>query len=98
MSLNSRKSSRRLSHLEQKQRIARRALTLIREDVILLEMATPLRNWQIFWDFRVTVLTNDLLIVNELMYKPNVTLYIIGGLVRRDSDSILSQARMQSSS
>lgn len=40
-------------------------------------------------DFRVTVLTNDLLIVNELMYKPNVTLYIIGGLVRRDSDSYI---------
>lgn len=91
MSLSSRKSSRRLSHLEQKQRIARRALTLIREDdVILLDDGSTTQELEnLLGDFRVTVLTNDLLIVNELMYKPNVTLYIIGGLVRRDSDSYI---------
>ena len=89
MSLSSRKSSRRLSHLEQKQRIARRALTLIREDdVILLDDGSTTQELaNLLGDFRVTVLTNDLLIVNELMYKPNVTPILI-----------LLQVRMQSSS
>lgn len=84
-------SPRRTSHLEQKQAIAKCALTLIREnDVILLDDGSTTQELaKLLGAFRVTVLTNDLLIVNELMYKPNITLYIIGGLVRRDSDSYI---------
>ncbi|MBS1481967.1 MAG: DeoR/GlpR transcriptional regulator [Clostridium sp.] len=91
LSLGYKDSSRRTSHLEQKQVIARRALTLIEEnDVILLDDGSTTQEVaKLLGDFRVTVLTNDLLIVNELMYKPNITLYIIGGLVRRDSDSYI---------
>ena len=89
LSLGYKDSSRRTSHLEQV--IARRALTLIEEnDVILLDDGSTTQEVaKLLGDFRVTVLTNDLLIVNELMYKPNITLYIIGGLVRRDSDSYI---------
>lgn len=91
LSLGYKDSSHRTSHLEQKQVIARRALTLIEEnDVILLDDGSTTQEVaKLLGDFRVTVLTNDLLIVNELMYKPNITLYIIGGLVRRDSDSYI---------
>lgn len=91
LSLGYKDSSRRTSYLEQKQVIARRALTLIEEnDVILLDDGSTTQEVaKLLGDFRVTVLTNDLLIVNELMYKPNITLYIIGGLVRRDSDSYI---------
>ena len=85
LSLGYKDSSRRTSHLEQKQVIARRALTLIEEN----DGSTTQEVAKLLGDFRVTVLTNDLLIVNELMYKPNITLYIIGGLVRRDSDSYI---------
>lgn len=91
ISLDCKESSRRASHLVQKQSIARKALTLIDEnDVILLDDGSTTQELaKLLGDFRVTVLTNDLLIVNELMYKPNITLYIIGGLVRRDSDSYI---------
>lgn len=84
-------SSRRTSHLPRKQLIARCALKMIEEnDIILLDDGSTTQEVaKLLGDFRVTVLTNDLLIVNELMYKPNITLYIIGGLVRRDSDSYI---------
>lgn len=89
--LGGKDSLRRISHLEQKRAIAERALSLIQEnDVILLDDGSTTQELaKLLGEFRVTVLTNDLLIVNELMYKTNITLYIIGGLVRRDSDSYI---------
>lgn len=35
-------------------------------------------------DKRITVVVNDLIIAGELMYKENVTLYVIGGKLRRE--------------
>lgn len=84
-------TDRRGKNSEQKKMIAQGALSLIKEnDVILLDDgSTTLELARILGDFKVTVLTNDMLILNELMCKENVTLYIIGGRVRRDSDSYI---------
>lgn len=71
--------------------IARRALQLLHEnDVILLDDgSTTLALAKLLGDFKITVLTNDVLIINELMYKPNVSLYVIGGSLKRDGDSFV---------
>lgn len=74
---------------EEKAKIAAKALTLIdNHDVIFLDDgSTSLALAKLLGNFPVTVLTNDLQIVNELMYKPNITLYVVGGCVKRDGNS-----------
>lgn len=75
--------------LHEKDMIAAKAKSLLREnDVILLDDgSTTLALAKLLGDFRITVLTNDILIINELMYKPNVALYVIGGSLKRDGES-----------
>lgn len=71
---------------EEKGKIAAKALTLLENhDVIFLDDgSTSLALAKLLGEFPISVLTNDLQIVNELMYKPNITLYVAGGCVKRD--------------
>ncbi|MEA5058507.1 MAG: DeoR/GlpR family DNA-binding transcription regulator [Candidatus Pelethousia sp.] len=77
--------------LHEKAMIAGKAKSLLKEnDVILLDDgSTTLALAKLLGDFRITVLTNDILIVNELMYKTNVSLYVIGGSLKRDGESFV---------
>lgn len=79
----------REKHQTEKAQIAAKALTLLEErDVIFMDDgSTSLALARLLGDFPITVLTNDLQIVTELMYKPNVTLYVAGGCVKRDGNS-----------
>lgn len=74
---------------EKKAAIAAKALSMLDDhDVIFLDDgSTSLALAKLLGDFPITVLTNDLQIVNELMYKSNVTLYVAGGCVKRDGNS-----------
>ena len=73
----------------EKARIAAKALTMLApHDVIFMDDgSTSLALAKLLGGFPITVLTNDLQIVNELMYKPNVTLFVAGGCVKRDGNS-----------
>jgi len=73
----------------EKGKIANKALSMLEpHDVIFLDDgSTSLALAKLLGDFPITVLTNDLQIVNELMYKTNVTLYVVGGCVKRDGNS-----------
>lgn len=84
-------SAYRSRFMSQKRCIARQALTYLQEnDVILLDDgSTTLELAKLLGDFRLTVLTNDILIVSELMYKPNISLYVIGGPMKRDGESFV---------
>lgn len=75
----------------EKQLIAKKALSLLKEkDVILLDDgSTSLELAKLLGDFKITVLTNDILIINELMYKPNVNIYVIGGALKHDGASFV---------
>lgn len=77
--------------LHEKELIAATAKSLLKEnDVILLDDgSTTLALAKLLGDFRITVLTNDVLIINELMYKSNVSLYVIGGSLKRDGESFV---------
>lgn len=84
-------TSYRKSHENEKNIIAQRALQMLHEnDVILLDDgSTTLALAKLLGDFKLTVLTNDVFIINELMYKPNINLYVIGGSLKRDGDSFV---------
>lgn len=77
--------------VEEKATIAKKAFSLLREnDTILLDDgSTSLELAKLLGEFRITVLTNDIFIINELMYKPNVFLYVIGGALKRDGESFV---------
>lgn len=79
----------RQNHLQEKAIIARKALSMLKpDDVILLDDgSTTLELAKLLGAFPITVLTNDIYIINELMTKPNVRLYVIGGTLKRDGDS-----------
>ena len=81
--------SHRQKYIHEKSLVARKALSLLAEnDVILLDDgSTSLELAKLLGEFRITVLTNDIFIINELMYKPNVALYVIGGNLKRDGES-----------
>lgn len=75
--------------LHEKDLIAVKAKSLLQEnDVILLDDgSTTLALAKLLGDFHITVLTNDIHIINELLYKPKVNLYVIGGSLKRDGES-----------
>ncbi|RGT73376.1 DeoR/GlpR family DNA-binding transcription regulator [Mediterraneibacter massiliensis] len=83
--------SHREKYVEEKRKIAKKAFSLLKEyDIILLDDgSTSLELARLLGDFKITVLTNDILIINELMYKPNVTVYVIGGVLKRDGESFV---------
>ena len=83
-------ASHRQKNLSEKARIARKALSLLQENEVILldDGSTSLELAKLLGEFRITVLTNDIFIINELLYKDNVTLYVIGGSLKRDGRTI----------
>ena len=71
--------------------IAKEAFKMIQEnDVILLDDGSSTYELaKLLGGFRVTVLTNDMLIVQHLLHKPLITLFVIGGFLRRDGDAFI---------
>lgn len=80
-----------ITQAEKKRILAQKALELLRSgDVILLDDgSTSLALAQLLGDFPITVLTNDIRIINELMSKTQVTLFVIGGPIKRDGISFV---------
>lgn len=73
-------------NLPKKALIARKALEILHEgDVILLDDgSTSLELAKLLSGINLTVLTNDVFIINELMSKSNIDLYVIGGSLKRN--------------
>lgn len=71
----------------EKERIATKAMEFIRpEDIIILDDgSTTYEIARLLGNFPITVITQDLKIINELVSKPNVNLITFGGSVRRTS-------------
>ena len=82
-------ATHRQHNLPEKSCIARKALSLLEENEVILldDGSTSLELAKLLGDFKITVLTNDIFIINELLYKDNVTLYVIGGSLKRDGES-----------
>lgn len=82
---------RRFRFLEQKAAIANKALEYINDnDVIYLDDGSSCLELAKILNKKCTVISNDLSIINELSNKTNVSLYIAGGLVRRNDASYIS--------
>lgn len=77
---------RKRQHLEEKRAIGAAALRYVEEgDTVILDGGTTtLELARLLGDKRVTVVTNDLRIVTELIYKENVNLLVTGGRLRRE--------------
>jgi DeoR family fructose operon transcriptional repressor len=80
---------RKQTNLEEKRRIAEIACSYIQEDdIIYLDSGTTtLPIAELLGDKRITVVTHDPFIVHELIYKDNVSLYVVGGKLRREKGS-----------
>lgn len=81
--------SERNEHLEEKKAIARKALSLINEnDIIVLDAgSTTYELAKLLGKFDVSVITNDVHIIYELAFKERVSLFIAGGLVQESKQS-----------
>jgi len=79
-------AERKRQNLDDKKEIGTAALQFIEEgDTFILDGGTTtLELAKLLGDKRVTVLTNDLRIATELLYKENVTLLVTGGRLRRE--------------
>jgi DeoR family fructose operon transcriptional repressor len=84
---------RRKSHITQKAAIAADAVKFIEEnDTILLDSgSTLLELAKILPDFPISVITNDLFIIQEVVKKPNIHLYVPGGSYIAGSTSLLGE-------
>jgi DeoR family fructose operon transcriptional repressor len=80
---------RKQTNLDEKRRIAEIACSYIEEgDIVYLDSgSTTLPIAELLGDKRITVVTHDPFIVYELLYKDNVTLYVVGGKLRREEGS-----------
>lgn len=80
--------ARKQHSLPEKERIAYKALELIEDgDTIILDAGTTTQKLAAILDKSVTVLTNDLVIANDLMDKPEITLLVTGGILKRAKGS-----------
>ena len=79
-------SERKQGNIEEKNCIGEGAYQLINEgDIIFLDAgSTVFPIAQRLGEKKVTVITNDPIIVSELLYKTNIDLYLIGGKLRRE--------------
>jgi DeoR family fructose operon transcriptional repressor len=77
---------RKQQSLTEKERIGLAALKYIQEnDIVILDGgSTTLQLAKHLGEQKIIVITNDLLIANELLNKENITLYITGGQLRRE--------------
>ncbi|HEX3047604.1 MAG TPA: DeoR/GlpR family DNA-binding transcription regulator [Bacillota bacterium] len=77
---------RKQQSLTEKERIGLAALKYIEEnDIVILDGgSTTLQLAKLLGEPKIIVITNDLLIANELSNKENITLYITGGQLRRE--------------
>lgn len=84
---------RRKSHMENKSKIAEKAVHFIEEnDTIVLDSgSTLLELAKILPDIPMTVITNDLFIIQEITKKSNIHLYVPGGSFTTGSTSFLGE-------
>lgn len=78
-------------HIDQKQEIARKSLSLIKEnDTICLDSgSTTLEIAKLLGAFPISVITSDLRIINELVRKENIDILVIGGILS-SNDFVIS--------
>ena len=77
--------SRKQKHMEEKQQIAIRALSLIEDDdIIILDSGTTTLELAKLIDRQVIVITNDPTICHVLLHNEKVTLFSTGGRLRRE--------------
>lgn len=83
--------------VEEKERIARYCVDLISEgDVVILDSgSTSLQIAKLLNGKNLTVITNDLFIVSELVDCPTVDLLITGGEVRKATNNMISAKAME---
>lgn len=80
--------TRKQKHVPEKQRIAQKALEMIRDgDTIFLDAGTTMLELARCIDQNVIVITNDALIAAELINHKSVTLYCTGGQLQRGNNS-----------
>lgn len=79
---------RRKMHTVEKELIAKAAEECIEDgDIIILDNGTTtLELAKLIKKKRIIVITNDALIANELLFCENITLYVTGGRLKRDSN------------
>jgi DeoR family fructose operon transcriptional repressor len=84
---------RRKSHMDNKAVIAKKAIQFIEEnDTIVLDSGTTLLELaKILPDIPMTVITNDLFIIQEITKKSNIHLYVPGGSFTSGSTSLLGE-------
>ena len=84
-------TSRKKSQIEEKKKIAQRALELIEDkDIIFFDAgSTCLELARLIDRQQIIALTNDPYIMNELLPKSTVSLYMIGGRLLREENGIL---------
>ena len=87
---------RRLSHTleerrEEKAAICRSALDLIMDgmNVIIDSGSTTVHLARMLATWRVSVITNSVLVIQELMNSPSVELFVSGGILRKPSMSLI---------
>ena len=75
--------------LENKYEIAKKALKMIKpnETIAIDDGSTSLELAKLLGDFPLTVLTNDVFILNELCMKKLINLYFVGGILIRNDTS-----------
>jgi DeoR family fructose operon transcriptional repressor len=77
---------RKQQYLQEKKRIAERALKYVEDDDIIIidGGSTTLELAKELGEKSIIVITNDIIICNELLKKENITLYVTGGKLRRE--------------
>lgn len=84
--------SRNLDMIQEKKAIARKAYELINEgDIIFLDDgSTTLPLAELLGDKQITVMTSDICIAQTLSDKEKIDLYLIGGKIRKTSDTYIT--------
>ena len=90
---------RRLSHTleerkEEKTAICRSALNLIKDgmNITIDSGSTTIHLARLVADWRISVITNSLLVIQELLNSPTVELFVAGGILRKPSMSLMGAA------